>query len=88
MTKLTLLEFLTYDAVFAELEQSSHAIEIKDRGTAVGRTPAGVNESSQASVCIGQHHGGSASSNREDPYTNQSHKEFDGDISKLMGALA
>ena len=22
------------------------------------------------------------------PYTNQSHKEFDGDISKLMGALA
>jgi len=57
MTKLTLLEFLTLDAVCAELsapktgrfvaggvpEQSSHALEIMDRGTAVGRTTAGLN---------------------------------------------
>ena len=51
MTKLTLLEFLTFDAVCAKIEQSSHALEIMDRGTAVGRTPAGLPTSGTTAIC-------------------------------------
>ena len=85
MTKLTLLEFLTFDAVCAELElsahktgrfvaggvpeQSSHALEKMDRGTAVGRTPAGLNKSPQASTLLAEQEPMTASSNRRDVYS-------------------
>ncbi len=61
------------DCADALKEQSSPALEVMDRGSAVGRTPAGLPKDV---------------SSIHTPYTNESHKIYDGDISKLMGALS
>jgi len=82
------------DCADALKEQSSPALEVMDCGIAVGRTPAGLPKHLAESISTDQVWHPSPSHTTVNtpvpdvPYSNQSHKIYDGDISKLMGALA